>query len=92
MSSRTSSTSRWSPRYSVGREQGLGRALPALAICRGLQVLNVACGGTLRQHVAGGPVEHLDALHDVTIARGSRTLQLAGADTITVSSYPPPGD
>lgn len=66
---------------------GLGRALPALAICRGLQVLNVACGGTLRQHVAGGPVEHLDALHDVTIARGSRLRRLAGADTITVSSY-----
>lgn len=61
--------------------------LPALAICRGLQVLNVACGGTLRQHVEGGTVEHLGSLHEVTIARGSRLRQLAGADTITVSSY-----
>jgi putative glutamine amidotransferase len=65
---------------------GRGRAVPALAICRGLQVLNVACGGTLRQHVADGPVPHQGGLHEVTIARGSRLRQLAGADIITVSS------
>jgi putative glutamine amidotransferase len=64
-----------------------GRAVPALAICRGLQVLNVACGGTLRQHVADGPVPHLGGRHEVTIARGSRLRQIAGADTVTVSSY-----
>jgi putative glutamine amidotransferase len=63
-----------------------GGLVPALAICRGLQVLNVACGGTLRQHVADGPVPHLGGLHEVTIARGSRLRQLAGADTVTVSS------
>ena len=63
----------------------LGGSIPALAICRGLQVLNVACGGTLDQHVADGPVPHLGGLHEVTIARGSRLGQLAGADTITVS-------
>ncbi len=65
----------------------LGTALPALAICRGLQVLNVACGGTLRQHIAGGPVEHRGAPHQVTMAAGSRLRALAGADTIEVSSY-----
>src|SRR5580704_3914864 len=65
----------------------VGSATPTLAICRGLQVLNVACGGTLRQHVADGPVPHLGGLHEVTIARGSRLHQLAGADTVTVSSY-----
>ena len=64
----------------------LGGTVPALAICRGLQVLNVACGGTLHQHVADGPVPHLGGLHEVTIARGSRLRQLAGADTVTVSS------
>lgn len=63
----------------------LGGAVPALAICRGLQVLNVACGGTLRQHVGDGPVPHQGGLHEVTIARGSRLGRLAGADTITVS-------
>jgi putative glutamine amidotransferase len=64
----------------------IGTATPTLAICRGLQVLNVACGGTLRQHIAGGPVEHEGALHPVTLATGSRLRQLAGADTIEVSS------
>jgi putative glutamine amidotransferase len=64
----------------------LGSATPTLAICRGLQVLNVACGGTLRQHLGGGPVEHEDALHPVTLAAGSRLRRLAGADTIEVSS------
>jgi putative glutamine amidotransferase len=62
-------------------------AVPALAICRGLQVLNVACGGTLRQHLPDGPVPHLGGLHEITIARGTRLRQLADADTITVSSY-----
>lgn len=65
----------------------LGTALPALAICRGIQVLNVACGGTLRQHIAGGPVEHRGGPHEVTMAAGSRLRALAGADTIEVSSY-----
>jgi putative glutamine amidotransferase len=62
-------------------------AVPALAICRGLQVLNVACGGTLRQHLPDAPVPHLGGLHEVTIARGTRLRAMAGADTITVSSY-----
>ena len=31
----------------------LMRRLPILAICRGSQALNVACGGTLHQHVPG---------------------------------------
>ena len=64
----------------------LGTATPTLAICRGLQVLNVACGGTLRQHIVGGPVEHEGALHPVTLAAGSRLRQLAGEDTVEVSS------
>jgi putative glutamine amidotransferase len=64
----------------------LAQAVPALAICRGLQVLNVACGGTLHQHVPPGPVIHKDAPHEVTLAAGSRLRELAGADVITVSS------
>jgi putative glutamine amidotransferase len=33
---------------------------PVLAICRGLQLLNVALGGTIRQEVTGGP----DGVHE----------------------------
>jgi putative glutamine amidotransferase len=65
----------------------LGSALPTVAICRGMQVLNVASGGTLRQHLEGGPVSHHGGRHDVTIAAGSRLRTLAGADTVEVSSY-----
>jgi putative glutamine amidotransferase len=64
----------------------LSTATPTLAICRGLQVLNVACGGTLQQHIVGGTVNHQGTLHPVTLATGSRLRRLAGADTIEVSS------
>ena len=58
--------------------------LPVFAICRGMQVLNVALGGTLHQHLPdlsgldlhGHPAEDASVLHDVTVAGGSR---LAGA-------------
>jgi putative glutamine amidotransferase len=42
--------------------------LPVLAICRGAQLLNVTCGGTLHQHIDGHQL--LD--HAVTVEPGSR--------------------
>jgi putative glutamine amidotransferase len=35
--------------------EALDRGLPTLAVCRGFQVLNVALGGTLYQHIADDP-------------------------------------
>ncbi|MQY40825.1 hypothetical protein SRB17_88580 [Streptomyces sp. RB17] len=61
--------------------------LPTLAICRGLQVVNAVCGGTLIQHIPPGPVEHLDALHEVTAVAGSRLAAVVGPQPFTVSSY-----
>lgn len=54
----------------------LDRDLPVLAICRGLQVVNVALGGTLRQHIGE---EHRMVHHDVTVAAGSRLAAATGA-------------
>jgi putative glutamine amidotransferase len=48
--------------------------LPVLAICRGMQVLNVACGGTLVQDL--GSEDHWHQLHPVSLSADSR---LAGA-------------
>lgn len=65
--------------------------LPVLAICRGLQVLNVALGGSLVQDVPsqiGTAVPHQvpdpkDAIaHEVTIVPGSHLARLTGAATV----------
>jgi putative glutamine amidotransferase len=52
---------------------------PVLAVCRGCQVLNVALGGTLRQHVD----DHRGRLHPVTVVPGSRTEAAMGTATPT---------
>lgn len=59
--------------------------LPALAICRGLQVLNVALGGTLIQHLP--EPSHHNSIHPVTVTEGSRLHAIVGAETVEVSSY-----
>jgi putative glutamine amidotransferase len=71
------------------------RALPILAVCRGVQVLNVARGGTLHQHlpsVVGHAVVHRgvpgeNAHHPVRIEPGSRLAQVLGATELEVNSY-----
>ena len=57
--------------------------LPTLAICRGFQVLNVARGGTLHQHITDdeSSVKHRFELHEVSIEPGSRTAVAVGATT-----------
>jgi putative glutamine amidotransferase len=58
--------------------------IPTLGICRGIQLLNVAFGGTLDQHLADrdGLVEHRDqakqAVHGLRVEPGSRLAQALG--------------
>ncbi len=71
------------------------RRLPTLAICRGIQVLNVALGGTLIQDIpsqcsAALPHAPRDGrrarVHDVLVESGSRLAEVVGAATLTVNS------
>ena len=72
----------------------LDRRIPVLAVCRGLQVLNVALGGTLVPDLPAGPVRHLSPAaapydgaddHVVTFAEGSLARQLYGERATTNS-------
>ena len=69
------------------------RGTPLLAICRGIQVLNIALGGTLVQDLPSerpSDVAHSDdgdrAMHDVTLTEGSRLARAVGATRITANS------
>jgi putative glutamine amidotransferase len=66
------------------------RALPVLAICRGLQILNVALGGTLYQDLASerpGPIDHADrsVRHALRIEPNTRVHRALGG-TATVNT------
>ena len=73
----------------------LERDLPVLGICGGMQLLNVALGGTLIQHI---PDEIPEALaheqpnprdepgHSVTLQAGTRLREICGADSLEVNS------
>jgi putative glutamine amidotransferase len=53
--------------------------LPVLAICRGMQVLNVVLGGTIHQHYDETSVPHADNPHDVDVVPGTLLEQVMGA-------------
>ena len=67
---------------------------PIFAVCRGLQALNVALGGTLYQDLAAFPdaARHTRDGHEyarthaVRIIPGSRLAQVCGCDELTVNT------
>lgn len=71
------------------------RSMPVLAICRGMQILNVALGGTLVQDLPTerpGPIRHGQAaarrerVHGASVDPGSRLADALGATTIAINS------
>jgi putative glutamine amidotransferase len=70
-------------------------ALPTLAICRGVQLLNVSLGGSLIQDIPSlvgdaeahnGGASRTDRVHDVAVEAGSRLAAALGAQDIRVNS------
>jgi putative glutamine amidotransferase len=77
--------------FAVARQRGL----PILGICRGIQLINVALGGTLFQDLPSerpGPVDHSPRdvrnarTHRVRLQPGSRAASSLDATQITVNS------
>lgn len=73
--------------FEAARHQGK----PLLGVCRGLQVMSVALGGTLTQHLpeAKETTEHQPApatfgRSTVTLAEGSRAAAILGSETKTL--------
>ena len=95
---------RWNCR---SRARPSGRDVPVFAICRGIQALNVALGGTLirtwtssgtgrqawsHQQRQSQPEAPLHAaLHEIDDCAGTRLREIAGADTPRGEHVPPSG-
>ena len=73
----------------------LDRDMPVLGVCRGMEMLNVACGGTLVQHLEGEQLRrhrHTPGVfsdHDVLLEPGSLAARAAGAERVAVRSHHP---
>lgn len=72
------------------------RSMPVLAICRGIQLVNVALGGTLWQDLPSerpGPVRHAAGgardlrTHAITVAPSSELEDALGRSTLEVNSF-----
>jgi len=79
--------------------EALSRELPILAICGGCQLVNVALGGTLHQHlpdVYGASIAHSrsdemrregrESIHEARIEKGTLLREILGVESLQVNS------
>jgi putative glutamine amidotransferase len=83
------------PELALAR-RAVERDMPVLGICRGMQLLNVAYGGTLHQHLPDLIGDHSHRInpgsfdgsdHDVRLAPGSLAARAAGEELHTSKSH-----
>src|SRR5215210_3927435 len=67
----------------------LESGMPLLGICRGAQALNVACGGSLHQHLPGHRQSEPGSrpTHAVDVLPGTRLAALIGPGLVAVNSF-----
>jgi len=79
-------------------KRAIERKKPVLGICRGMQLLNVAMGGTLYQdihigHLQESMLKHWQEapewypIHDVQVSPGSKLHSIYNSDTLGVNSF-----
>jgi putative glutamine amidotransferase len=77
-------------------QEAKNRGTPVLAICRGIQILNVALGGTLVQDIASQCDTNIShdyegarnsRAHDISIDPGSRIAAAMGTESCAVNSF-----
>ncbi|MEK6813450.1 MAG: gamma-glutamyl-gamma-aminobutyrate hydrolase family protein [Nitrospirota bacterium] len=77
-------------RFEAGLLAGaLRRGLPVLAVCYGMQLLNVVRGGSLYQDIPSQyplALKHRSSRHDVSVRRSSRLGEILGRGVISVAS------
>ena len=74
--------------------RALERGTPLLGVCRGMQIINIAFGGSLDQHIPDRlgheihrPTPGSWAEHDIRIEPGSLAASAAGTESLTVKSH-----
>ena len=75
--------------------EAMERDMPVLAICHGMQLLNVHEGGTLNQHLLDDPnkLDHYrdrpmaEPAHSVTFKEGNMLAEVMGAQTVQVNTH-----
>ncbi|MBI4722588.1 MAG: gamma-glutamyl-gamma-aminobutyrate hydrolase family protein [Candidatus Stahlbacteria bacterium] len=67
----------------------LKRGIPVLAICRGMQILNIVEGGTLNQHINGHyqTESRPTPTHEIEIKTGTLLFKIIGQERIRVNSF-----